>query len=43
MKKIHFGKPMPLMNIVSGYHTAEAEDVLGLIERALRENTYLVE
>lgn len=47
MKEIHTGKSAPLMNITSGYHyhtvEAEAEDVLGLVERALREKNYLVE
>jgi len=47
MKGIHSGKSAPLMNITSGYHyhtvEAEAEDVLGLVESALREKNYLVE
>jgi len=47
MKDIHSGKSAPLMNITSGYHyhtvEAEVQDVLNLVENALKEKNYLVE
>ena len=47
MKEIYFGKSAPLMNITSGYHyhtvEAEVQDVLNLVENALKEKNYLVE
>lgn len=47
MKDIHSGKSAPLMNTTSGYHyhtvEAEVENVLNLVENALKEKNYLVE
>ena len=47
MENIRSGKSSPLLNITSGYHfhniSAESEEVLDEIERALKEKGYLAE
>ena len=43
---IRSGKSSPLLNVTSGYHyhtvTAKSEEILDLVEKALREKEYLV-
>ena len=47
MKELNSGKSSPLKNITSGYHyhkiEAESEEMLNIIESALREKGYVVE
>lgn len=47
MNNIRTGKSAPLMNVTSGYHfhhvSAEQEEILDEIEKALREKHYLAE
>lgn len=47
MTDIYSGKSSPLKNVTSGYHyhtiTADSEETIDLIEKALREKQFLVE